>query len=497
MIRFLNKIKNMDFAGYAVISLLVLWTSLTFSIALTEISFVCALIFWIGWHIQLKKGIACPGPDDERAGRGDAGGSSACLRKIDWAFWTPLALFFIFVLISFFTSEYPKQSFQGLYKIARPLLAFVMAGELFRDAHSQKRFEGVFLAAFLLVMVDSSIQYVFGKDLLRGFSAEQSGAGIRLVGPFGNFAKMATYLVLVIPVFGMRFWSDFLQPEQRKKSFYALALAFAGVILLYLTRCRGPVAALGLSLGFLFLYKRWFKILGIALLLGVLLLALSPREVIIHQDGKGKEQSISERYYLWRRAIDVIIAKPLTGTGINTYDRAHAKYDTVRQKRYISVSPKTTTFRQNPNGSVSFISSESAWTSDEKQHSIIIKGQRYYIHRDPEGGYAIWNDYVSSEYYAHNGYLQLAAEIGLPGIFCFLGFLFMFFRKALRALRSIRGSSEEYTRLGLLTGLLAFLFYAAGDNNLQSPPSLMFFWFTAGILMARQNASDPEAVSSK
>ncbi|MFH1800872.1 MAG: hypothetical protein ABH891_08545 [Candidatus Omnitrophota bacterium] len=32
-----------------------------------------------------------------------------------------------------------------------------------------------------------------------------------------------------------------------------------------------------------------------------------------------------------------------------------------------------------------------------------------------------------------------------------------------------------------------FLIDAFGDNNLQSPPSLMFFWFSAGILMARQN----------
>jgi len=411
-------IRNLDLRSYAVISMLVLWASLTFSIALTEIAFVCALILWVGWHIQLKLGIC----------REASAGNAAGPRKIDLAFWAPLALFFIFVLVSYLTSEYPKESFRGLFKIAKPLLAFLMAIDLFGDPKSQKRFDGIFLATFLLVMIDCSIQYAFGKDVLRGFAAEPSAAGIRLVGPFGNFAKMATYLVLVIPVFGMRFWNDFTRPGQRKKSLYSLALALAGFTLLYLTRCRGPVVALVVSLGILFIYKRWFKVLGIALVLALALVASAPRRVIIHQDAQGKEQSIVERFELWKRALDVIEAKPWTGTGINTYNVAHEKYD--------------------------------------KEQSWRVRG-----------------------YYAHNGYLQLSAEIGLPGIFFFLLFLFMFFRKVLRALGPIRGSPEETTRLGILTGLLAFLIYAAFDNNLQSPPSLMFFWFSAGILMARQSGS--------
>ena len=421
-------IRNLDFRSYTVMSLLVLWASLTFSIALTEITFVCALFFWICWHIQLKKGIGIFFWTDSSAIDGVPVPlqNGASPRKIDWTLWTPLALFFILVLISFFTSEYPKQSFRGLLKIAKPLLAFIMAMDLFRDTQSQNRFDGIFLATFLLVTIDCSIQYAFGKDLLRSFAAEHSSAGIRLVGPFGNFAKMSTYLVLVIPVFMLRFWSNFRQPGRRNSSFYSLALALTGLILLYLTRCRGPVVALVLSLGILFIYKRWFRALGIALLICLALLVVVPRNVLIHQDAEKKEQSLVERIELWKRALDVIEAKPWTGTGINTYNVAHEKYD--------------------------------------KEQNWRVRG-----------------------YYAHNGYLQLTAEIGLPGIFFFLLFLFMFFRRILGALDPIHDSPEEYVRLGLLTGLLAFLFYAAADNNLQSPPSLMFFWFLAGILFARQN----------
>jgi O-antigen ligase len=175
--------------------------------------------------------------------------------------------------------------------------------------------------------------------------------------------------------------------------------------------------------------------LGIALLLCLALLAIAPRGVIIHQDAQGKEQSIVERFELWKRALDVIEAKPWTGTGINTYNVAHEKYD--------------------------------------KEQNWRVRG-----------------------YYAHNGYLQLTAEIGLPGIFFFLFFLFMFFKRSLQTAHQVRGSPEEYIQLGFLIGLLAFLIYAAADNNLQSPPSLMFFWFLAGVLMARQSASRPEVTSS-
>lgn len=437
-------VRNLDFQKWAVASLLCLWASTTFSIALMEISFVCALVFWIGLRVQGKRG-SIPFLSSPNASIGDpkykpthgfplkacgndkAGGGAG--PRIDWALWVPLALFFITVLISFFTSEYPKQSLRGIYKIAKPILTFLMVSDLFRDDKARHRFDLAFLVTFLVVSIDCSIQYAFGWDLFQRFPPEASSAGIRIVGPFGNFAKLAAYLTLVIPVFVFRYSHDFFSnPSNRSRSFYSLALALAGFCLLYLTRCRGPVVALAVSLILIFIYKRWFKALGIMLLLCLALIATSPRNVLIHQDARGKEQSIVERFELWKRALDVIEAKPLTGTGINTYNVAHEKYD--------------------------------------KEKNWRVRG-----------------------YYAHNGYLQMTAEIGIPGILFFLTFLVFFFRKAFSSLLRIRGTSEEYERLGLIAALMAFLIYAVADNNLQSPPSLMFFWYSAGVLMAHIRTS--------
>lgn len=398
------KLSTIDLRKWTVISLLVLWTSTTFSIALMEIAFVTAFIFWGMFHLKEKR---------------------LRPKKMDWLFWGPLGLFFLFVLLSFILSEYPKESFRGVLKTAKPLLVFIMTAELFCEEKTKKQFSLIFAGTFLLVALDSAIQYIFGKDFLRSFPAQPSSAGLRLVGPFGDFGRMGCYLILVIPVFGMHFLYQFKNSFLKKKTLFSFIFAIVGFVLLYLTRTRGAVLALVMSIFLLFIYRRWFKAIGVGILLFLALLLVTPKAMIIHLDAQAKEQSLVERIELWKRAWYVIETKPWTGTGINTYNVAHEKYD------------KTQNWR--------------------------VRG-----------------------YYAHNGYLQLAAEIGIPGIFCLLLFLFLYFRKALRHIKNLGPDPESYMQLGILTGLLAFLIYALADTGLQSPQSLMSFWYMMGVLLARQ-----------
>lgn len=487
----MTNIRNLDLRTFAVISLLTLWVSTTFSIALMEIAFVAALVFW--GFIRLKHPVL-----DLVAAQLNTGCSGGVkfpaspagrqmLTKADWGLWGPLAAFFLAVLISYFTSEYPQESFRGILKIGKPLLAFIMCADLFRNRENQTRFDLVFLIAFLLVLTDASFQYFFGKDFLRGFTVQESSAGLRVVGPFGDFGKMSSYLILVIPVFALQTLNESKKLKNIKRLFSVLAGTIMTVVLLYLTRCRAPMLALVISFFFLLIYKRWFRALGIYVLLLFLFFVTVPRSMIIHRDVRQQEQSLHERYYLWRRALDVIFAKPLIGTGINTYNRAHAKYDTLQKKNLLPFRGTAYRIRQSPDGSVSFSRGDVTYTSDPKQSTVIFGSKLYNIFRDAAGEYYLYNDLIVRNYYAHNGYLQLAAEIGIPGILFFLLFLVMFFRRGLQAANTVRGSPEELEQLGILTGLLAFLIYALADTNLQSPQTLMEFWYMAGILLAKQN----------
>ena len=144
---------------------------------------------------------------------------------------------------------------------------------------------------------------------------------------------------------------------------------------------------------------------------------------MIHLDIDSKEQSLVERLYLWDRAAHVIKARPWTGTGINTYAVAHQKYDKTQNWRV-------------------------------------------------------------KNYYAHNGYLQMAAEIGIPGLFLFLLFLLNFFKISLKKIKDwLRSSKPEqgFPLLGICLGVLNFLILTLVDTILHNPPSIKLFWYLSAL----------------
>lgn len=87
--------------------------------------------------------------------------------------------------------------------------------------------------------------------------------------------------------------------------------------------------------------------------------------------------------------------------------------------------------------------------------------------------------------YAHNCYIQMAADIGLVGLLSFILFAGAVIARALRSLRKI-GEDSFYWPLvfGTVLGLTAFLVHSAVDTNLYSLPLAALFWMTAGLLMS-------------
>ena len=92
--------------------------------------------------------------------------------------------------------------------------------------------------------------------------------------------------------------------------------------------------------------------------------------------------------------------------------------------------------------------------------------------------------------YAHNSYLQMAAETGLAGLACFLWILVRFFRLEFRALL-LRDSPLWGYSLGLLAGISAFLIHSFFDNNLYSLQLATLFWFMLGLAVSTQRIISP------
>lgn len=86
--------------------------------------------------------------------------------------------------------------------------------------------------------------------------------------------------------------------------------------------------------------------------------------------------------------------------------------------------------------------------------------------------------------YAHNCYLQMAAETGLAGLLAFLWIPFSVFREGRRQLSRIRDSFPHHFLLGLLTGLGAFLLHSFFDTNFYSTQLSSLLWLTVGLIMA-------------
>ena len=91
--------------------------------------------------------------------------------------------------------------------------------------------------------------------------------------------------------------------------------------------------------------------------------------------------------------------------------------------------------------------------------------------------------------YAHNGYLQMAAETGIVGLAAFLAICVYFFVTVARSL--LRCPDERTRSVGwaFYFGALAFLFHAMTDTNLQSLLLVNLFWIAIGAGWAARNLS--------
>ena len=381
-------------------SLLAFLAALTFSNALVEILFVSSFAGWL--ILKIRR----PVPLDLE-------------KKMFWA----LAVFVFLSAVSFFWSEFPKQSFRGMLKVFKQFLIFWMVADVMAVPERQQTAFRFLTFIIVILGVDGLWQYFLGRDFIRHIPFEMASSGRRVSASFHNYGLLASFILCYFPLL----ISPLKVKPKGLSSSFQVAGILLGLLLLFWTRSRGAWIAFWGGLVFLswMIRNKIFLLALVALpLITVLLL---PKRMVIHLDIEGKEQSLVERFYLWDRALQVIRARPLTGTGINTYAVAHQKYDR----------------RQN------------------------------------------WR---VRNYYAHNGYLQIAAETGLPSLFCLLAFFFFYFKNAFCYLRSHPQEIRQRPLIGILTGMVNFLILGWVDTLFHNPQGILAFWFLAGWGIAHQRS---------
>lgn len=328
-------------------------------------------------------------------------------------------LFIIVSSLSAFGSGYPLTAARGMIKLIKYSMVMLIAVDLFQDPAALKRLAKVAFVSFCLILLDTFVQYFSGKDFILGLPLQFTDVQVRVTGPFAFYGLLAAFLIVSLPIL----ISSVLNKEINL--FYRIlfgCLAVLTIFLLYKTHSRGAwVASFGSLLLLAFLIRK--KILFIILILSLLAVPfVLPRNALIHLDARNKEQSAVERYHLWHRAIDVIKARPLLGCGVNTYILNYSKFDTRKNWR--------------------------------------VPG-----------------------YYAHNGYLQLAAETGLISFFLFLWIMVLSLLSGYEAFRRASGKNQLFVA-ALLCGFCALLLQVSIDTTLHNLQSAVLIWLMAGLLIA-------------
>ena len=92
--------------------------------------------------------------------------------------------------------------------------------------------------------------------------------------------------------------------------------------------------------------------------------------------------------------------------------------------------------------------------------------------------------------YAHNCFLQIAAETGALGIISFLAMISVLFFVLIKDLFRMKKDNYFYILLGILPGLLAYLAGSFFDTNLYSLPLSVLFWMMMGLAVGAMKVND-------
>ncbi len=353
--------------------------------------------------------------------------------------------FFLFYFLATIFSESPLVSIWGWYPRLQGMYTFlsylifgaVMFLELGdNDGSKKKKLQRLIITIFVssaLVSLIAVLQKFIPEFLPFWNDAAFEG---RVYGTMGNPNYLGSFLIMVIPLILI------LMLEKRSKG-YSLAGLFLALILnfgaLYFTYSRAAYLGLLVSLVLLFwVYAKkkhspgifWGTIASILVLIGVVglinIFGQNLKSTFFERlKFQGSHiESVETRLQMWPAVVKQILARPLTGYGPETFALSFSKF------------------------------------APANINTDISKG-----------------DYPDR---AHNEILDIAAQIGIPGLVCYLAFLILLFVISIKKiLKETHESSWLY--LGLLCGVLAL--FISNQFGFSVTVLWAYFFLFIAILM--------------
>lgn len=351
----------------------------------------------------------------------------------------PLFVFFFVSFLSIFFSTYPDISLRAfIRKLAEYVALYFIVVEAVTDRRIIRNITRVLAASLALVCLDGIYQKFIGYDFIRTYRLFSQTS---MTGPFkfpnglGSWLTIASLpfvsLALFLPVKN-RARRPMIEDHKRLKAASSI-LAVLAVYCVYYTYTRGAIMSFIAALLLMVLLRgtRGAYITCGVMLAGLIAIAVALPKAANPYKNLNYYLGLSDllggltskhRLRMWTAAWRMFMDRPLAGQGLNTFMANYARF------------------------------------------------------KVPDQAVGLW--------YAHNCYLQIAAETGIFGI---LAFLWMIWRMAVNSITSYRLIKDDYLKfifLGLFCGITAFLLHAAVDTSLYSLRLAVLFYFSLGFLMA-------------
>jgi len=339
----------------------------------------------------------------------------------------PIAFFLLACLLSVTGSAFFGQSLHNFFtKTLEWFIVYFLVVEVFKDKKHITIVLAIFIFTAFSTAIDSLIQfYITHKDIFLGVVIEP---GARATAAFKTSNGLGGYLTLIIPM--LLAWI-FLSQQKLRYRLIILSVFLFLAWSLVVTFSRG--AWIGVFFGGMFLLlfvlipkKRLQFYFSFSFLGAATVLLIS--FILILANGSDQQlfnriETIQWRLGIWSISMEVIKDKFLFGHGINTFMRVFQEY----------------------------------------------RGNN-----------------MMGPTYAHNCYIQLAAEVGIVGLLCFFWIIAEVFHQSLGRIKIYFTQDRNLAAviIGLLSGIFAFLVHSFFDTHFYSLQLSVYLWFMIGILVA-------------
>lgn len=335
---------------------------------------------------------------------------------------------FIYILAtipSFLNTDYPALSFRAFFtKILKFAMLFLVTKEVIDTDRKLIRFLRVAFLSCIMIVIDGFVQqFITHYDILHNYPAFYYVPGSK--GPTFPTASFPypNDYAAWILIFVFPVGAFLLRG---RRMIFTRVLVVATFLALLYSLMLTKVRGAWISLVAAFGAVSAFK----ARVAGIILIALflgSALFVNRHQlIEMGHVTSFRDRSEMWRNSWKIFSEHPMIGNGINTF---YMEYSKTRTDEY----------------------------------------------RDKKGSYA------------HNCYLQMAAEIGVIGLVAFLAFCVMLVGRGLLSVYRGSGDIPGSFTSALAAGVMAFLIHSFVDTNLYSLNLAALFWISCGVIAAAVN----------